>query len=123
MLDAHTHEWISGLSAAQPFAGSSVVFSPDGSRVSTSAAGRVGVWDGRTGDFVGAVEVESPGSTAFTSDGSAVVIARDGGAVHTWSLDAHAWTEAACRMAGRQLTGREWRSYLPDRDYVSACGP
>ena len=43
-------------------------------------------------------------------------------AVGTWDLDPSQWMGTACRMAGRALTEQEWREYLPDRDYIAACG-
>lgn len=121
LLDALTRQWISGPSAVQPLAGGTVSYSLDGTKVATSASGRVGVWDGETGDFLGAVSVASATATRFTSDGGSVIIAGDDGAVRTWSLDTAAWIDAACRMAGRALTEQEWRTHLPDRDYIPAC--
>lgn len=48
-------------------------------------------------------------------------IADSRGTVRTWDLRPSAWIAAACRMAGRDLTEAEWRSYLPDREYDPVC--
>ena len=122
LLDARTREWISPPSAAQPFAGYSVVFSRDGSQVATFASGRVGRWDGRTGAFLGAVGVGDEGSVAFTEDGRSLRVADSSGRVRTWDLDPAAWRAAACRMAGRPLTEQEWRSHMPTRPFQPVCG-
>lgn len=122
VLDATTWRWLAEPSGAQPFSGWTVTHSPDGDRIVTMADGRAGLFDSRTGEFLGSVTVGNVGDAAFASDGGSVVIAEIGGRVRTWDLDPAVWIETACRMAGRNLTEQEWRQYLPERDYVAACG-
>ncbi|RYP88931.1 hypothetical protein EKO23_00375 [Nocardioides guangzhouensis] len=40
---------------------------------------------------------------------------------HRYPLDPAIWLVAACRIAGRDLTRAEWRTYLPDRPYRRTC--
>ena len=122
ILDSATWRWVTEPTGAQPFAGWIVTYSRDGDRVVTMAGGRAGLFDGRTGEFLGSVTVGNDGTAAFAADGRSVVIAENGGRVRTWDLDPSQWMGTACRMAGRALTEQEWREYLPDRDYIAACG-
>ena len=38
-----------------------------------------------------------------------------------YPLDPAVWLATACRIAGRDLTRDEWRTYLPDRPYRRTC--
>ncbi|MET1061185.1 MAG: WD40 repeat domain-containing protein, partial [Nocardioides sp.] len=40
---------------------------------------------------------------------------------HRYPLDPAVWLATACRIAGRDLTRDEWRTYLPDRPYRRTC--
>jgi DNA-binding SARP family transcriptional activator/class 3 adenylate cyclase/WD40 repeat protein len=54
-------------------------------------------------------------------DGQQMALATDD-AVQLWDLDPAAWREAACRLAGRNLTRAEWERYLPDGEpYHVTC--
>lgn len=119
LLDVTTGSWLATPTATQPYGGMNLAWSADGAFIASSGAGKVAVWDGRTGAFVGA-SAAPDGSVGFTEDGKVVVAALDG-TVRTWDPRPSAWVDAACRMAGRDLTEAEWRSYLPDRDYAPVC--
>ncbi|WP_169312929.1 BTAD domain-containing putative transcriptional regulator [Intrasporangium calvum] len=120
LLDVTTDSWLAAPSATQPYGGRYLAWSVDGSLIASSKeGGKVAVWDGRTGAFVGAVAAPE-GAVAFTEDGEVLVASLDG-TVRTWDPRPSAWVAAACRMAGRDLTEDEWRSYLPDRDYAPVC--
>ncbi|MDQ3896733.1 MAG: hypothetical protein M3326_05690, partial [Actinomycetota bacterium] len=56
-------------------------------------------------------------SVAFLPDGRWAVSTSNDGRVRLWPAPA-AWTEAACRMAGRDLTPEEW-----DRYAAGVAGP
>ena len=64
---------------------------------------------------------ESSATPAFSADGSQLRVSRDDGSVLTWDLDPASWVATACRLAGRDLTQEEWRTYLPNRPYTRTC--
>jgi hypothetical protein len=37
------------------------------------------------------------------------------------SSDLERWRRRICALVGRNLTGQEWRRYLPDRPYRETC--
>jgi WD40 repeat protein len=119
LMDMTADSWLVAPSAIQPYAGMYLTWSADGAFVASSGRGKVAVWDGRAGTFVGAAAAPD-GAVWFSEDGKVVVAALDG-TVRTWDPRPSAWVAAACRMAGRDLTEAEWRSFLPDRDYVPVC--
>jgi hypothetical protein len=42
--------------------------------------------------------------------------------VKVWNLDPQSWVDAACRLAGRNLTPEEWNSYIGDlAPYAATC--
>jgi hypothetical protein len=54
-------------------------------------------------------------------DGAAVTVTVRGG-VEVWDIDPEHLLEAACRMAGRNLTETEWESYLGSLgEYRTTC--
>ena len=119
LRDAKTNAWLAEPNATQPFGGPYLAWSADGAFIASAGEGSVSVWDGRTGAFLGAAAAPD-GAVAFTEDSKVLIAARDG-SVRTWDPRPSAWVAAACRMAGRDLTEAEWRSYLPDRDYAPVC--
>jgi WD40 repeat protein len=119
--DVRRGSWLAAPDATSPFGGWHLAWSADGAYVASSGAGKVAAWDGRTGAFLGAAAAPD-GAVAFTEDGRILVAAADG-TVRTWDPRPSAWVAAACRMAGRDLSEAEWRSYLPDRDYSPVCSP
>ncbi|WP_392544766.1 BTAD domain-containing putative transcriptional regulator [Oryzobacter telluris] len=122
LRDVDARRWVVPPSDRQPFAGYALTFSPDGSEFSTTASGRVGRWDGRTGAFLGAVSVDGAAAVGYLPGGSALVVAQDAGPVRRWDLDPASWVRTACAVAGRELSVGEWRDHLPDRDYRPVCG-
>ena len=119
LLDAESLDWIARPSAAQPYGGPYSAFSSDGSLFATSDLKKVAVWNGRTGEFIGAMAV--PEAAVGFLNPSTLVIAGADGSVRTWDLRAETWTAKACQMAGRGLTKNEWNIFLPDRSYRDAC--
>jgi WD40 repeat protein len=119
LLDAKSLRWIARPSAAHPYAGVYAAFSRDGSIFATSDDTKVAVWNGRTGEFIGAMT--APDSAVGFLDPSTLVIAGADGSVRTWDLRVETWLAKACQMAGRGLTQEEWRTYLPDRAYRDPC--
>jgi hypothetical protein len=51
--------------------------------------------------------------------GELAVDARDG--LMLWDLRTEAWADAACRLAGRQLTEAEWQDHIGEPDARPSC--
>jgi WD40 repeat protein len=101
-----------------------VAFSPDGERVVTSAGnGAVTLYDA---DTVQVVDEVTTGKDVFTyaqfrPGTQDVAIADQDGQAALWDTsEAHA-VDFACRIAGRDLTSAEWRTYLGDRPREAVC--
>jgi DNA-binding SARP family transcriptional activator/WD40 repeat protein/energy-coupling factor transporter ATP-binding protein EcfA2 len=122
LLDATTMRWISPPNAAQArLVGGGTKFSDDGSLVASVSNGRLSHWDGRTGAYLGSASVDWDGDPAFSKDDSQLLFAGETGTVMSWNLDPASWVAAACRIAGRDLTPAEWRTYVPARPFVPVC--
>lgn len=119
LLDVRANSWLAAPNAAHPHGGYLWAWSTDGGVVASSANGKVAAWDGRTGAFLDAVAAPD-GAVGITEDGKVLVAAQDG-TVRIWDPRPSSWVATACRMAGRDLTEEEWRSFLPDRDYAPVC--
>jgi hypothetical protein len=54
-------------------------------------------------------------------DGGQLAVATEHG-VQLWDLDPDTWRDAACRLAGRNLSRDEWDRYMPpDEPYRATC--
>lgn len=47
---------------------------------------------------------------------------KDSNSIQIWDIDTSKWVEAACRLAGRNLTEQEWQQYGPRAAYAETCG-
>ena len=123
LLDAGTMTWISRPDPAQAgLVEHWNTFSRDGSLFASTSGDRLSYWDARTGTLLGSIAVDVEGAPAFSADNSSLTLAGVEGSVLTWSLDPRSWVATACRLAGRDLTEQEWRSYLGERPYEPVCG-
>jgi len=122
LLDASTMRWVWEPNPNQShLVGWATGFSRDGRLFLSVNEGRVSYWEAGTGTLRATVVVDEAGNADFTGDQRAIVFAGVTGSVRTWSLDPRSWLEAACRMAGRGLTEKEWRLHLPDRRFIPVC--
>ncbi len=81
----------------------------------------MGLWNARTGTFLGSVPVTGQVALGFTGDDSTPVLADFDGTIQTWNLHPDAWIRAACDIAGRDLTPQEWSTVLPGRPPEHVC--
>ena len=122
-LDPNTLSTRSRTSGPHIAGGFMIQFSPDGERFTTSGSGRVGLWDARARSYFGSVTAEGESHAGFAQGTSDVLIASVDGEVSIWDPRPEAAVEAACRIAGRDLTAEERRTYLPNREREKVCGP
>ena len=115
-----------------------VAYSPDGTLLATSRGGfsTTQLWRADNGARFAGTFV--PGALPFTErtfdldhflanrpafspSGDRLVTTGLDRATVSWTLDPDQWRDAACAIAGRELTEGEWRQYLPDRDPYPLC--
>jgi WD40 repeat protein len=99
-------------------------WSPDETRIVTGDEdGTVRIWDVTTGAQLAIL----PGHTkrirqvAWSSDGNRILTADDDGVVRVDDVLMEDLLESACKVAPRNLSGREWVQYFPNQAYRDTC--
>jgi WD40 repeat protein len=125
LLDVDTGEWIGPARIAHSGVGWFTAYAPDGATfVTTGRDGRVALWDGHTGKPLGSVLAAPPGfinEARYLPDGESVLISALDGTISSWDITPERMIEYACQIAGRNLTGDEWRDALGTRPYRETC--
>ena len=107
-----------------------VTFSPDGQTLATGAD-KVNLWDVDTGSKLGsplAGTRDFVDAVAFSPDGKTLAwgsysIEPTNDLLVLWPATTEAWTNAACALVNRNLSGEEWNRYVaPAREYRPTCG-
>ena len=134
-----THEQIGAALEGQigPVAG--VAYSPDGSLLATTTLGfsTTRLWDAATGAIIGRdlvggrtpqtvrtffMEHFQGSRPAFAPDGGSLAVPNWDGTITVWDLHPTRWLEAACGLAGRELTAAEWRQFIGEGEPHPTCG-
>jgi WD40 repeat protein/DNA-binding SARP family transcriptional activator len=101
-------------------------FAHDGATLATAGQdGTLALWDVNSQIPVGpplSVEADAYVAATLSPDGSHLFAESGNGHGVRWNISPDAWEQHACRVAGRELTPREWADALPDRPYRTVCG-
>ena len=119
-LDPGTLATTRVVSGLQTSAGGVIQFSPDGGRFVTVGSGGVSQWEARTSRLLGSVRTDADGA-GFDPASADIVLASARGTVSVWDPRPEEAVKTACRIVGRDLTAKEWRTYLPDRKREKVC--
>ena len=101
-----------------------MMFSDDGTRLLARSGNRVvQLFDSETWTRIGAVPADSPAPLprGFLRPDGRALLTNDRFGVVEWDLDPEVMVEAACELAGRNLTRAEWATYLGDQPYRRTC--
>ncbi len=101
-----------------------LAFSPDGKWLALTGKRHISLWDAQTQERLailhqGQTDSDNIRTVAISPDGQWLAVA--GEYVLLWRLDAGFWADAACRMAGRNMSTAEWQAYAADAPYQKTC--
>ncbi len=137
LWDAATLEPAAPAGRQSPIPVRGLAFSPDGTVLaSTTEFATTRLWSAATGAPIGGDLVagaapitiaaipeperpEIPFTPSFSTNG--LLLFTGGDHPMVWSLDPAAWRDAACAIAGRELTPHEWALYLPGQRARRTC--
>jgi WD40 repeat protein len=101
-----------------------IAWSTGGTRfVTASDDGSVGLWNGASGEPIGSVVVPGrlPTSVELLENGRTVLVATYTDGIYLWDTRMEHAVAFACKVAGRNLTAREWQDQFGNRPYLQAC--
>jgi DNA-binding SARP family transcriptional activator len=100
-------------------------FSPDGSVMASSGTdSKIFMYDVATGGLLGGAFGPDRNSwlyAEYRADRNELVGYFDDGSMSRWDVDAKSQVRTACKIAGRDMTQREWDRLLPGRPFQSVC--
>jgi len=123
-LDTETGRTLARVTGADGFV-RSIALSPDGQLVAAGGGtdGTIRVFTVDELRLVG----QPLGSSrywvypSFSADGRTLMSIDEVGAVASWPISRDALVQRACSIVRRNLTGAEWKEFLPDRHYEETC--
>jgi len=100
----------------------SLRYAPEGGRLVTSGVdASAAVWEAGTGRLRARVVTPTLFSLAEFSSDPSVLLADPSGNVYRWNTSLEYAIDFACRLAGRDLTRREWADQFGDRPFRTTC--
>ena len=104
----------------------SIAFDPSGQRFATTATqdGAIKVFDTSTLQQEGttlSTDQRTASTAAFERHSTSLLVVNDYGNGFTWPMALATWEQRACAVARRNLTPKEWSTYLPGQSYTRVC--
>jgi len=100
-------------------------FSPDGKTLASSGTdSKIFLYDVSTGGLLGGAFGPDRNSWLYAEyrhDRNELVGYFDDGSMVRWDIDPRSQRRTACKIAGRDMTQREWDRLLPGRPFQSVC--
>jgi WD40 repeat protein len=103
---------------------SSVAFSADSKILASgSADGDIRIWDVQVHELIGSLGVPPEAVNSITFEPRKGILASVGGdnSIVLWNVDFDDWISQACRIANRNLTPKEWNTFLGTHSYRKTC--
>jgi len=103
---------------------SSVDFRRDGKVLASgSQDGDIRLWDVETHELLGILSAQQQAikSVAFSRQKELLASVGEDDSIILWDVDFEGWATRACRLANRNLTPKEWNTYLGNHAYRKTC--
>jgi len=103
---------------------SSVAFRWDGKVLASgSADGDIRLWDVETHELLGTLSAQQKAinSVGFSPRKGVLASVGEDDSIVFWDIDFESWSSRACNIANRNLTPKEWETYLGNRPYRKTC--
>ena len=78
------------------------------------------LWDVASGRMIGWMGVGGGSDLLFSAD-SEILFTASRANILMWDIDLEKWQDYACHIANRNMTAREWATYLPDQPCRPTC--
>jgi WD40 repeat protein len=103
---------------------SSIAFRRDGKVLASgSADGDIRLWDVETHELLGTLSAQQKAvkSVVFGPRKGTLASVGEDDSIIFWDVDFEGWFNSACRIANRNLTPKEWNTYLGASPYRKTC--
>jgi WD40 repeat protein len=103
---------------------SSIAFSGDGQTLASgSADGTIRLWDVPTHELIGTLDARQKSVNSIAIEPRKEILASVGedNTIVFWNIGVNDWISRACRIANRNLSPKEWSTYIGASAYRKTC--